>query len=220
MEQGPRLWKERRPLAVVRAISGRRQFRATVTGQSNHAGSTGMHDRADALAGAAEMIVALERLGLELDGRVPHTVVTVGRMDAEPNALNVIAGRAVFLIDFRSPEEGTLEDGEQRIRGLIAEVAARRGLRAEVARTEMLAPTPLDAGICARLRDAAVRCGVQPVPETVSGALHDAAIVAPRLPTAMLFIASRDGLSHHPDEYSELGDIAQAARVLGEAVST
>ena len=216
VEQGPSLWKSGEPLAVVTAINGRRQYLCTLTGAANHAGSTKMADRNDALAGAAQCMAFLESLGRELDREAAHTVITVGRLEVHPNALNVIPGRVGFSIDFRSPVDALLQSGEERLRAQLLQIASARGLDIEIVCTEQLPVVPMDRGMCDMLRDAARRLDLR-LPDAKSGALHDSAIVAPFLPSVMLFVASRDGISHNPAEFSRIEHIAQAARVLVEA---
>ena len=216
VEQGASMWRNRIPLAVVTAINGRRQYRCSLTGAANHAGSTTMEDRRDALAGAAEILRYLESLAYDLADGTPGTVITVGRIEVHPNAINVIAGRAAFSIDFRSPSEAVLGRGEQRLLARLPKLAGARGLGIHLQQTEMLPVVPMDAAVCARLREAAGRLGVS-LPDAASGALHDSAIIAPLLPTAMLFVASKDGISHNPAEESRVQDIELAARVLAEA---
>jgi hydantoinase/carbamoylase family amidase len=217
VEQGPALWKAGTPAAVVTAIAGRRQYACSLTGEANHAGATRMTDRHDALAGAAQVITALEILGRELDREDGQSVVTVGRLDVEPNAVNVIPGQARLSIDMRARREEVLERGDARMRELLARIAGERALQLHVSCTESIPPVPMDADVCARLRNAAARLGLS-IPDTASGALHDTAVLAPLLPAAMLFVASRDGISHNPAEYSRIEDIACAARIVAEAV--
>ena len=216
VEQGASMWRAGVPLAVVTAINGRRQFWCALEGTANHAGSTRMEDRRDALAGAAEIIRYLESLGRDLSEDTASTVLTVGRIDVQPNALNVIPGRAAFSIDFRSPSEAVLDRGEERLRVRLPKLAAARGLEIDLARTEVLPVVPLDGGVCERLRQAAQQLDLR-LPDAASGALHDTAILAPLVPAAMLFVASRDGISHNPAEFSRIEHIALAARVLAEA---
>jgi allantoate deiminase len=216
VEQGPALWKSGEPLAVVTGINGRRQYGCVMSGVPNHAGTTRMSDRRDALAGAAQGMAFLESLGRELDQEVGHTVITVGRLEASPNALNVIAGRVRFSIDFRSPSDEILRLGEERLRTELLLIASARGLDIEIACTEQLPVVPMDPGMCQMLRAAAGRLDLK-LPDTKSGALHDTAILAPFLPSAMLFVASKDGISHNPAEFSRIEHIALAARVLVEA---
>jgi hydantoinase/carbamoylase family amidase len=204
---------------VFTAINGRRQFAVTVSGQPNHAGSTQMNDRADALATAAEIVLDLETLGQELDAELDHTVITVGLLTVKPNAINVIPGEVTFTIDFRARSNSMLGRGEERILAVIHEATGRRtNIGVTVKPTESLPAEPMNAMICDRLRAAAERIGVRGLPTAASGALHDAAILAPLLPTAMLFIASQDGISHNPAEFSRIEDITLATRILAEAV--
>ncbi len=217
VEQGLALWKTGARVAVVTAINGRKQYRCLMSGAANHAGSTKMADRHDALAGAAQAMIALESLARELDGDADHTVMTVGRMAVEPNALNVIPGRVDFSIDFRARTPAVLERGDALLRASLQQAAAARGLDLDLACTEELPPVPLDKALCRLLREAGARLG-HALPDAASGALHDAAILAPLLPTAMLFVASEGGISHNPAEASRIEDIELAARIVAEAV--
>ncbi|HTO20999.1 MAG TPA: M20/M25/M40 family metallo-hydrolase, partial [Spirochaetia bacterium] len=142
--------------------------------------------------------------------------ITVGRIEVHPNAINVIPGRAAFSIDFRSSSEPVISRGEERLLARLPKLAGARGLAIQLQQTETLPVVPLDASVCQRLRAAAGRLGLQ-LPDAASGALHDSAILAPLVPTAMLFVASKDGISHNPAEESRVEDIALAARVVVEA---
>ena len=215
VEQGPAMWEKNVPVSIVTAINGRRQFRVTIHGVANHAGSTPMSYRKDAIAAAAECIIGLEKFPTMLS---PEAVLTVGRIEAKPNALNVIADEVTFSIDFRSPDNAHLDTGARAIRQAIAAIVNRRKLTAEIVETEVLPAVTLDEGVVQTLREAAKRCGVA-VGETSSGALHDAAILAPLLSTAMVFVASKDGISHNPNEFSRIEDIAKAAEVLMQVVT-
>lgn len=215
-EQGPAMWETNVPVAIVGAINGRRQFRVTIHGVANHAGSTPMNYRFDALAAAAECMVGLEKFPSMLS---PEAVLTVGRIEAKPNALNVINNEVTFSIDFRSPKNEHLDAGARAIRQAIAAVVSRRKLTADMVETEVLPAVTLDAGVIAALKTAAAKIGLPDMPTTYSGALHDAAILAPLLPTAMVFVASKDGISHNPGEFSRNEDIAKAAELLAAVVT-
>lgn len=217
-EQGPALWNDKQEVAAVGTINGRRQYRIDVEGRGNHAGSTRMADRCDPVAGAACAIAGIEAIGRDLSEERDQTVMTVGRMAVEPNAVNVIASRVALSVDFRSPDTALLEEGERRLKRLLEEVAGDRGLRIDIYREDDQPPAPLDAGIVRRLAEAAEYLGVR-LPTVASGALHDAAVIAAHLPAAMLFVPSRDGISHHPDEFSRIEDIATAARIAAGMVS-
>jgi allantoate deiminase len=216
VEQGATLWNSDCPVAVVTAIAGRRQYRCTVNGVANHAGSTMMSDRRDALVAAAEMIVALERIGRDLGHR---SVVTVGQIACHPNAVNVIADEASFAIDLRSPADDLLARADSSIRHAIGQISAARNVASDLALTESQPTVSMHEAVCAKIRRvASAHCEGGNLSETTSGALHDAVILAAHVPTAMLFVASREGVSHSPDEFSRLTDIALAGRILFDTV--
>jgi OHCU decarboxylase len=210
IEQGPGMWRREQRVAIVTAIAGRQQYRVVVSGEANHAGATAMSDRRDALTGAAEMVIALEQLAAALS---PQTVVTVGRLVAHPNAVNVIADRVEFTIDFRAPADVTLDEGGRRIPALLQEIAQRRSLGIETTMTESIPARPMSQAMIDRFSHVAPN-----LPRTVSGALHDAAVLAPYVPTIMLFVPSRDGISHNAAEFSRVEDIATAACMIERVV--
>ncbi len=203
-EQGPAMWAEDVPLAVVTAIAGRRQYKAKIMGQANHAGSTPMGYRSDALVAAARVIVVADEMARR---HGPPTVATVGRIDCQPNAVNVIPGTVRFTVDVRSPDAAVLVDCNEQLEQAVFKV----GMALNFMTTEEQPPVHLDADLCGRLTRMVGHT-------TTSGALHDAAILAPLLPTAMLFVASRDGISHNPAEFSRIEDVARAADVLDRLV--
>jgi allantoate deiminase len=215
IEQGPGMWTRDERVAIVTAIAGRRQYRVHIKGFANHAGATSMADRKDALVAAATCILQLEGTA---NGIGQETVATVGRIHVKPNAINVIPAEVDFTIDFRSPSNEILSSGDERIRKLIAQTCDRRGLSFAVDATESAPAVEMDLRLCDRLKKAAAKIGVD-AHGAVSGALHDAAVIAPHLPTAMVFIPSRDGISHNPAEFSRIEDIALAARVIEGVVS-
>jgi allantoate deiminase len=215
IEQGPGMWKRGESIALVTAINGRRQYLANVGGLANHAGATSMDDRNDALAGAAEMMVAIESLPKAI---APQAVATVGRIECSPNAVNVIPSQVRFTVDFRAPTDEWLAAGDQSLRERTSEIAKRRGLFLHLEETDSLPAVGLSPDACSCLRRAAANLKIA-LPETVSGALHDTAILAPFIPAAMLFVASKHGISHNPAEFSRIDDIVLAARILYAAVS-
>jgi len=215
VEQGPGLWNNDIRAACVAGIAGRRQYRCEIKGLANHAGCTSMQDRLDALAGAAEGIVALEKLACSLGH---DTVITVGRVHVRPNAINVIADKVDFTIEFCSPQTAILARGDQAIRSALEQIARRRRLELVLDVTESQAPVELDPRICAKMRRGAEARHIEPITDATSGGLHDAAILAAHVPAAMLLVPSRDGISHSPDEFSRIDDIAAAAAILLETV--
>ncbi|MGD0540318.1 MAG: 2-oxo-4-hydroxy-4-carboxy-5-ureidoimidazoline decarboxylase [Tepidisphaeraceae bacterium] len=215
IEQGPAMWRNDQPLAVVRSIAGRKQYAVRVQGQSNHAGATPMTQRRDALCGAAEIVLALEKMAPDIS---PEAVATVGSLFNHPNAINVVPERVELTVDLRAPEDAMLCRGDLEVRRIVTDICRRRNLNCAVELTETIDACPLNERLCRRLSTAAQRAGAGAIPATISGALHDSAVIAPLLPTAMLFIPSRDGISHNSAEFSRVPDIAAAAKVVEQLV--
>ncbi|HWC75071.1 MAG TPA: Zn-dependent hydrolase, partial [Gemmatimonadales bacterium] len=195
IEQGAVLETSGTPLAVVSAIVGTAHLEVGVTGRADHAGTTPMELRHDALAGAAAMIHAIESLARSL-GR--PAVATVGRLLVEPDQINVIPGRAVFTVDLRHADLGARRGLEERIRSLCSTIAAERSLGVAIRTLQERPPVPMDPEIRRLLARAAQDCDVE-APEMVSGAGHDAQILAARCKVGMLFVPSIGGRSHCPE---------------------
>ena len=171
-----------------------------------------MNRRNDALAASAEMIGAIESIAQQLGH---PAVATVGRIFCKPNAINVVPEYVDFTIDFRSPDAGVLSNGHQQMVQAIDAAVQKRRLHCKWHVTENQPAIPMDAGLVNRLQAIAPAA-----PLMCSGALHDAAVMAPHLPTAMLFVASQDGISHNPAEFSRIEDIVRATEILAKVVST
>lgn len=205
IEQGPVLDALNRPLAVVDAIAGQSRLEFTFVGQANHAGTTPMHLRHDAIAGAAEWITLVEREAL----KVPGLVATVGKIDAEPGATNVIAGKARLTLDVR---HGSDEVRISSVKDLIlaAEgIAKRRDLSAI---HDILLDQPavaMDRFLGNEIEQAILKTGCEPH-RMVSGAGHDAMILAEKVPAAMIFLRTPAGISHDPAESVRLDDVNKA----------
>ncbi|HQY89197.1 MAG TPA: 2-oxo-4-hydroxy-4-carboxy-5-ureidoimidazoline decarboxylase, partial [Tepidisphaeraceae bacterium] len=209
IEQGPGMWRRDERLAIVDLIAGRHQLKVSMTGDANNAGATSMQDRRDALAGAAEVIVALEKFIGEVS---EQAVITVGRLDVSPNAINVIAQRVDFTIDFRAQYDEQLNSGNHCIEQIIQDISARRSLEVEIIKTESIPAQPMDSRLIDALR------GPAKLPIVMSGALHDSSVIAKHLPTAMVFVPSRDGISHNPAEFSRAEDITAATKIIEKLV--
>src|SRR5687768_16902054 len=135
------MWKRDEGVAIVTAIAGRRQYKVHIKGVANHAGSTSMADRRDALVAAATCILQLEGTA---NGIAEGTVATVGRIHVKPNAINVIPADVDFTIDFRSPSNEVLRDGDERIRKLIAQTCDRRGVSHTIEQTDSAPAVEMD----------------------------------------------------------------------------
>jgi len=208
IEQGPVLDQLGAALGVVEAIAGQSRLELVFTGRCNHAGTTPMTSRHDALAGVAEWISAVEALAL----RTPGLVATVGRLHVSPNAGNAISGRVVASLDVRHAGDAERRHAVDHLLATARAIAQRRGLGLSHVQHLDQAAVPMAPAPTNMLADAVEATG-RPVHRMVSGAGHDAMIVASRVPSAMLFLRSPGGISHHPDERVLDDDVAAALEV-------
>jgi len=195
IEQGPVLESEDMSLGAVEALVGQTRMELIFAGQANHAGTTPMHLRHDAIAAAAEWIVAVEDYASSQNG----LVATVGKVEAAPSAGNVIAGQVIASLDVRHADDRIREASVLAILEHAETAATRRGVHVTCTRQLEQPAVPLDPHLTALLSRAAAEAGF-PARRMTSGAGHDAMILAPTIPSAMLFVRSPRGLSHHPDE--------------------
>jgi len=177
-------------------------------GQANHAGTNPMGLRHDALVAAAEWITAVEAMGRGID----TLVATVGKVEVEPNAVNVIPGRVRVSLDLRHARDAVRSKAAAELLALARAIAARRGLRCEVNLLMEQVAVPMDEEMTGILADCMQAAGYPPR-RMPSGAGHDSMVMATRLSAAMLFVRSPGGLSHHPNETVREEDVAAALRV-------
>jgi hydantoinase/carbamoylase family amidase len=211
IEQGVVLEAAGEPLGVVTAIAAPHDVRLTLRGAATHAGATPMGLRRDALAGAAEVIAAVERLAR--DSASGTTVGTVGVARVRPGAINVVPGEVELDVDVRDTDLDARERVVAGILDVAAAVAGRRGL--ELDDTAIVADEPVacDPLVIEAAAAAAEALGL-PYRRMTSGAYHDAMIMGRRVPMGMIFVPSRGGVSHHPDEYTAPEDLDRGVRVL------
>lgn len=212
IEQGIILERNSREIGVVQAIAGQRRYIIKTSGTANHAGTTPMGLRRDALAGSAEMLLALERSAI---AEGDPLVATTGRLEVYPGTPNVIPGEVQFTLDIRHSEAGTLERFCSEILEEFAGIAGRRGLDLEVQPLLATAPAPMDKRTTVALEHICVKQG-KSYRSMVSGAGHDAQLFAPLCPAAMIFVPSRGGISHSPEEYSSPLELTAGLEVLTE----
>ncbi|WP_263357355.1 allantoate amidohydrolase [Acidicapsa ligni] len=210
IEQGPVLEAEGLSVAVVTAIVGQTRCKFSFQGRANHAGTTPMHLRQDAMTTAAEWILAVEALANKTDG----LVATVGRIVAQPNAGNVIAANVRVSLDLRHARDFVREEAIDTLTRQAEAIAARRGVRCEARRLLEQVAVPMDEEMTALLAESVAAAGFAERHMT-SGAGHDAMVMATRLPTAMLFLRSPGGVSHHPDETVLEADVEAALKIGG-----
>lgn len=210
IEQGPVLESEGLALGVVTGIVGQRRMAVRFAGTAGHAGTNAMSLRRDALTAAAEAVLAVEAIAGE---GPPDLVATVGRLDVLPGATNVVPGRVDLTVDVRAGDDATRDTATTRIRDALDAIAARRGVALTVSETQDLPANPCDPALVDLLAGALVANGQEPR-RLVSGAGHDAMVMAALAPTAMLFIRCTGGISHNPAEDVIVGDVEKALQVM------
>ena len=209
IEQGPVLEALDLPLGVVTSIVGQTRLEVTFRGRANHAGTTPMHLRQDALAAASEWISTVERHARS----VPGLVATVGMIAVAPGAANVIPGTAVLSLDVRHAEDAIREQAVEELLRAAEHSAKTRGVEVASRETSRQAAVAMHAHMVDALASAVARAGFA-THRMVSGAGHDAMILASSVPTGMLFLRTPNGLSHHPDEAVSEADVAAACAAM------
>ena len=215
IEQGPVLESEGLPVGVVTAINGATRYQFTLEGMAGHAGTVPMALRQDALAAAAECVLAVEARGRG----TAEMVATVGRLETLPGATNVIPGRVAFTLDLRSPRDAEREAAVAALIGEIGAICARRQVRVEACK---LHDEPV--AVCAPWMQAALAAAIAaegvPVRRLPSGAGHDGMAMQAIAPIGMLFVRCRHGISHNPAEAITEADAALATRVLARFIES
>ncbi|WP_429813874.1 Zn-dependent hydrolase [Ensifer sp. B1-9] len=214
IEQGPVLEREGTAIGAVENLQGISWQRVTIDGVANHAGTTPMAMRCDAGLAAA-------RVGLFLREHIARSnalsVATIGTMCFEPDAINVIPSRAVFTVDLRDPDEDRLQALETVLADFLVRIGEEEGVEISVERLARFQPVAFDQGIVAAIEASAHARGLKSRRMT-SGAGHDAQMIARIAPTAMIFVPSRDGISHNPREHTDPDDLIAGADVLLDVV--
>ncbi|MFZ0201337.1 MAG: allantoate amidohydrolase [Candidatus Sulfotelmatobacter sp.] len=205
IEQGPVLESLNQPLAAVEAIAGQSRLEFTFCGRANHAGTTPMHLRHDAVAGAAEWIGNVERVAQE----VPGLVATVGKIEAKPGATNVIAAEARLTLDLRHGADASRTGTVEALILKAHEIAARRGLSVREKTLLNQRAVAMDPFFVGEIEQAIQKTGCKPH-RMVSGAGHDAMILAEKIPAAMIFLRTPGGISHDPAESVAREDVEKA----------
>jgi allantoate deiminase len=209
IEQGRVLEEADQPACVVTSIAGQSRLTITLTGRADHAGTTPMPLRRDALAGAAACILAAESLAQSS----PPLVITVGKIQIHPGASNSIPQTATFTIDLRHPDDGTRQNALTQLHESYLSIADERQLQLHWQPIQDNNAVPCDSSLTNALLHSltAITGSTLTLP---SGAGHDGVAISKICPIAMLFIRCRDGLSHHPDEYATPEDITTGIQIL------
>jgi allantoate deiminase len=214
IEQGRILFDEHLPLGIVDAITGLYRFRVTVEGRTDHAGTTPMDLRQDALQAATHMARAMTGV-IEDAGR--PAVITNGWWDVQPGAWNIVPGLVNFSVDLRHPDENLKQRLAAQVRGRCDEIAREHGVSVAYEVVGDVLPMSMNADVKAEIQAAADELGVKWIP-MISGAGHDSQVMATGVPTAMLFVPSVEGRSHSAAEYTSPEDAARGATVLAAAL--
>lgn len=215
IEQGRVLESFGIPLGIVTSIAAPTRIRVFVIGRADHSGATPMDLRADALTAASEIILGVERIASVEAG--PHTVGTVGYANAQPGVLNVIPGKVELGIDIRDIDKDSKDLAVRKIISLLEYVGNNRGVKVDYRILADETPVTLSGKIIGALEEAAQALGY-PYRLMPSGAGHDAMYMAEVAETGMIFVPSREGISHNVAEYTDVEDIARGAELLLEAV--
>ena len=210
VEQGPVLEADGVTIGAVTGVQGISWTELAITGQSNHAGTTPMHLRHDAGYVAAAIAAHVRQLAIRMGG---GQVATVGSLELNPNLVNVIAGSATMTVDLRNTDEALLVEAEADLARFVAEAAAAEGVTVAERTLARFQPVEFDDRVVDTVAAVAAELG-HSVKRLPSGAGHDAQMMARLCPTGMVFVPSRDGISHNPAEYTEPDDLVAGADVL------
>ena len=210
IEQGPVLEVEGVTIGAVESVQGISWTELTISGQSNHAGTTPMSMRRDPGFVAASITTFVRELATELGGA---QVATVGQLDLHPNLVNVVPATATMTVDLRNTDEAVLQEAERRLAAYCDQLAVDENVSIEARTLARFEPVIFDADVVDLVHGTAKQLGhsVQRIP---SGAGHDAQMLARVCPTAMIFTPSENGLSHNPAEHTEPEDLEAGANVL------
>ena len=211
IDQNGVLEKAGKPIGIVKTICAPSVFEVEVIGRQSHAGGTTMEDRQDAFMATAEIALALEQLGRTSQSE--YTTVTIGRVQVIPNAVNVIPGKVVFSIDIRDCDYDYKNDLIAKLKNRIKEIADKRNVKVNLTQYNNDYPMKCDENIIKKLENACEKENT-PYIKTISGAFHDSMLVGEFAPVAMIFVPSKNGISHSPEEWTNFADIAAGTDVL------
>lgn len=214
IEQGSVLEKENLQIGVVNNIVGQRRYTVTLKGEANHAGTTPMNYRKDAVYGFAKISSKTLDHAYEVGDPL---VATFGKVDPKPNTVNVVPGEVSFTFDCRHTDEKELQEFTTEFETLVKDVARELGLEADINLWMDETPIPMDQKVVDKIKEAAEKEDVN-YKVMHSGAGHDSQVIAPYYPTAMLFVPSIDGISHSPAESTDLDDLVVGVQVLARAL--
>lgn len=214
IEQGNSLEMEGKSVGVITGIVGQRRYNIRLTGQANHAGTTLMKYRKDVIQVFSRIVTeSIEKARREGD----PLVLTFGKIVVKPNTVNVVPGEALFTMDCRHTDKAVLRRFTEMIEGDMKRIAAEAGVEIEIDRWMDEEPVPMDSGVISVIEEACREKGLN-YRMMHSGAGHDSQIIAPRIPTGMIFVPSQGGVSHNPAEETAAADLKQGIEALEAAL--
>jgi beta-ureidopropionase / N-carbamoyl-L-amino-acid hydrolase len=216
IEQGLVLAERNAEIGIVTGIVGIQRYEVTVRGRADHAGTTPMSLRRDALVGAADFIRAVDELARSRPAE-PYLVATVGKLSVDPNAVNAVPGSVSMILEARSTDHSALAHFEQELWKRVEGELRHRGLHLSISLLSQTLPTNCSQLIQDTIETAAASAGFSST-RVPSGAGHDGVFVARIAPMGMIFVPCRDGRSHAPEEWAEPADCAKGARILAETL--
>ncbi|WP_059173892.1 allantoate deiminase [Bacillus sp. FJAT-27445] len=210
VEQGNVLETEKKSVGVVHSIVGQRRYTVEITGEANHAGTTPMGYRKDAVFAASQMIVEIVTMAREAGDPL---VATVGKIEVQPNIVNVVPGKAIFTIDVRHTDKEAIVSFTEKMTGMMNDISKEHGVETAIDMWMDADPVPMDQTVVKLIEKQCKENGLN-YKLMHSGAGHDSQIFAPVVPTAMLFVPSLKGISHNPAEFTEPADLAEGVKAL------
>ena len=215
VEQGARLYKTKTSVGVVSSIAGVNRYDVTVVGEANHAGSTAMADRKDALVAAAGFINKIPKITAEYGNE--FTVATVGTIKVTPHSVNVIPGTCTFSLEIRDQDAKLMKLIEEKLRESLEGICEKYGVSHTFVPTSFHEPAPMSEWVKGSVEQAVKELGID-YSVIPSGAFHDSLIMTSVFPTGMIFVPSEKGISHSRYEFTEDGDIQNGCNVLLQTV--
>ena len=215
VEQGARLYKTNISVGVVSSIAGVSRYEITVTGEANHAGSTAMADRRDALVAAAGFINKVPEVTTEYGN--DFTVATVGTIKVTPHSVNVIPGTCTFSLEIRDQDQKIMTLIEQKLQDILGDICKKYGVSYTFVPTSFHEPAPMSEWVKGSIEDAIKGMGID-YSIIPSGAFHDSLIMTSVFPTGMIFVPSEKGISHSRYEYTKAEDIEKGCNVLLQTI--
>ncbi|WNB91729.1 M20 family metallo-hydrolase [Bacillus sp. NEB1478] len=216
IEQGKILEKQNVPVGIVSGIAGPSWLRITFHGESGHAGNTPMNDRSDALIAASDFIGHVSLLPQQVSRTA---VATVGKLHVYPNGVNVISEKVELYVDIRDIQQHTLDSLTDLIKRKAVEIGDLHKIKVDFEQTLNVSPVPIDETMQNILIENVKKLGIKPV-LLPSGAAHDTMVLGRNVPSAMIFVRSKNGISHSPKEWTTLDDCVQAIHVLKSAIES